>query len=33
VLNQDIFTLDPMSIGKTQVTLTMVGGKIVYGSP
>ena len=33
VLNQDIFTRGPVNIGKTQVTLTMVGGKIVYGSP
>jgi predicted amidohydrolase YtcJ len=30
VLSQDIFSADPLSIGKTRVTLTMVGGKIVF---
>ena len=30
VLSQDIFSVSPDTIGKTRVTLTMVGGKIVY---
>jgi hypothetical protein len=30
VLSQDIFSADPLTVGKTHVTLTMVGGKIVY---
>jgi predicted amidohydrolase YtcJ len=30
VLSQDIFTVDPSTIGKTRVTLTMVGGRVVY---
>jgi predicted amidohydrolase YtcJ len=30
VLSQDIFSADPLSISKTRVTLTMVGGKIVF---
>ena len=30
VLSQDIFSIDPLRIGETHVTLTMVGGKIVY---
>jgi len=30
VLSQDIFTVDPTTIGKTRVVLTMVGGRIVY---
>jgi len=30
VLSQDIFSAAPLSIGKTRVTLTMVGGKIVF---
>jgi predicted amidohydrolase YtcJ len=30
VLSQDIFTARPVDIGKTRVTLTMVGGKTVY---
>ena len=30
VLSQDIFSADPLAIGKTRVTLTMVGGKIVF---
>lgn len=33
VLSQDIFAVDPLRIGKTRVTLTMVGGKIVYRAP
>jgi predicted amidohydrolase YtcJ len=30
VLSQDIFSADPSTIGKTRVTMTIVGGKIVY---
>jgi predicted amidohydrolase YtcJ len=30
VLSQDIFSADPLTIGNTRVTLTMVGGKIVF---
>ncbi len=33
VLSQDVFSASPGDIAKTRVTLTMVGGKIVYGSP
>ena len=30
VLSQDIFSVSPDLIGKTHVTMTMVGGKVVY---
>jgi hypothetical protein len=30
VLSQDIFNVSPDTIGKTRVTMTMVGGKVVY---
>lgn len=33
VLSQDLFTIEPTEIGKTQVLLTMVGGKVVHESP
>jgi predicted amidohydrolase YtcJ len=33
VLSQDIFSVAPETIGKTQVTMTLVGGKIVYTAP
>jgi hypothetical protein len=33
VLSQDIFLADPLTIGKTRVTMTMVGGKIVFQAP
>jgi predicted amidohydrolase YtcJ len=33
VVNQDRFAVEPTDIGKTQVLLTMVGGKVVYESP
>jgi predicted amidohydrolase YtcJ len=33
VLSQDVFSASPGDIAKTRVTLTMVGGRIVYGSP
>jgi predicted amidohydrolase YtcJ len=31
VLDQDIFTCDPMAIAETRVTATMIGGRFVYG--
>ncbi|MFQ6100101.1 MAG: amidohydrolase [Anaerolineae bacterium] len=31
VLDQDIFTCDPMAIVETQVMATMIGGRLVYG--
>lgn len=33
VLSQDIFAAKPQDISKTRVTMTMVGGAIVYGRP
>ena len=33
VLAQDLFEIEPTEIGKTEVLLTMVGGKIVFQSP
>jgi predicted amidohydrolase YtcJ len=30
MLSQNIFAVDPHTIGKTKVVLTIVGGKIVY---
>jgi len=33
ILSQDLFMIEPTEIGKTQVLLTMVGGKVVYESP
>ena len=33
VLSQDPFTADPGSIARTRVTLTMVGGRIVFQAP
>jgi predicted amidohydrolase YtcJ len=32
VLSQDIFTAPPETLGKTQVVMTLVGGKTVYGA-
>ena len=32
VINQDLFKIEPSEIGKTEVLLTMVGGKVVYES-
>jgi predicted amidohydrolase YtcJ len=32
IVNQDLFKIEPSEIGKTEVLLTMVGGKIVYQS-
>jgi predicted amidohydrolase YtcJ len=33
ILDRDLFQIEPSDIGKTQVLLTMVGGKVVYESP
>jgi predicted amidohydrolase YtcJ len=33
VLDRDLFKIEPSEIGKTQVLLTVVGGKVVYESP
>jgi predicted amidohydrolase YtcJ len=33
VLSQNLFLIEPTEIGKTEVLLTMVGGKVVYESP
>ena len=33
VLSQDIFSVAPETVGQTRVSLTMVGGKIVYQMP
>lgn len=33
VLSQDLFAVPAVAIGKTHVTLTMVGGRIVYEEP
>jgi len=32
-MSQDLFKIAPSEIGKTELLLTMVGGKIVYQSP
>ena len=33
ILSQDLFKIDPHQAGKTEVLLTMAGGKVVYQSP
>jgi hypothetical protein len=33
VLSQDLFKIEPTGVSKTEVLLTMVGGKVVYQSP
>jgi predicted amidohydrolase YtcJ len=33
IVSQDLFRIEPSEIGKTQVLLTMVGGRVVYQSP
>lgn len=33
IVSQDLFKIEPTDIAKTQVLLTMVGGKVVYESP
>jgi predicted amidohydrolase YtcJ len=33
VIDQDLFKIPAAQIDKTEVTLTMVGGKVVYESP
>jgi len=32
LVSQDLFTINPMDVVKTEVLFTMVGGKIVYQS-
>lgn len=33
ILSQDLFKIKPDQISRTEVSLTMVGGKVVYQSP
>jgi predicted amidohydrolase YtcJ len=33
VLDRDLFKIEPSDIGKTEVLMTMAGGKVVYESP
>jgi predicted amidohydrolase YtcJ len=33
IVSQDLFKIEPSEVGKTQVLLTMVGGRVVYESP
>ena len=33
MLSQDLFKIEPSDIAKTDVLLTMVGGKVVYQAP
>src|SRR6267378_4273617 len=33
LLDRDLFRIEPSEIGKTEVLITVVGGKIVYQSP
>jgi predicted amidohydrolase YtcJ len=33
VIDRNLFMIEPTEIGKTQVLMTMVGGKVVYESP
>lgn len=33
ILSHDLFMIEPTEIGKTEVLLTMVGGRVVYESP
>ncbi|MGC1388836.1 MAG: amidohydrolase family protein [Steroidobacteraceae bacterium] len=33
VLSQDVFSVSPLDIGKTRVTMTLVGGKVVFKAP
>jgi predicted amidohydrolase YtcJ len=33
ILSHDLFKIEPSEIGKTEVLVTMVGGKVVYQSP
>jgi predicted amidohydrolase YtcJ len=33
IVSQDLFKIEPHEIGKTQVLMTMVGGKVVYQAP
>ncbi len=33
VLSQDVFSVSPLNVGKTRVTMTLVGGKVVFTAP
>jgi len=33
LIDRDLFRIEPSDIGKTEVLITMAGGKIVYESP
>jgi predicted amidohydrolase YtcJ len=33
IIDRDLFLIEPTEIGKTEVLMTMVGGKVVYESP
>jgi len=33
IRDRDLFKIEPQEIGKTEVLLTMVGGRAVYESP
>ena len=33
LLDRDVFKIDPSAIGKTEVLMTVVGGRVVYQSP
>jgi predicted amidohydrolase YtcJ len=33
LLDRDLFKIEPSEIGKTEVLITVVGGKVVYQSP
>ena len=33
VIDRNLFEIEPTAIGKTEVLLTMIGGKIIYESP
>ena len=33
VIDRNLFTIEPTEIGKTEVLMTLVGGKVVYESP
>ena len=33
IVDRNLFQIEPTEIGKTEVLMTMVGGKVVYESP
>ena len=33
VLSKDIFSIDPLTVNQAHITMTMVGGKVVYRAP